>query len=185
MKILAFSASVRIGSLNTRLVTLIARKLADRGVEVDLADFHEFDMPLYDGNLEAADGVPEGARKLGGRILAADGVVIVSPEFNHGVAAPLKNALDWVSRIKPFPTANKPGFVASAAPSVVGGWRGAIALLPSLTYLGMWLSGDMFCLAQANKAFDEDGGLVDPTLDRMLDRMLGNFVKAVNTLDFS
>ena len=185
MKLLAFSASVRTGSYNTKLIRLIARKLTAQGVAVDLADFHEFDMPLYDGNLEATDGVPEGARKLAERIRAADGMVVSSPEFNHGVAAPLKNAVDWLSRIKPPPTVNKPYFIASAAPSMVGGWRGAIALMPSLTYLGMWVAPDTFCLAQANKAFTEDGGLVDAALDQMLDRMLGNFVRAVNALDFS
>ena len=67
---------------------------------------------------------------------------------------------------------------------MVGGSRGVIAVLPSLTFMGMWLSGDAFCLAQANKAFDDSGGLVDEALDQMLDRMLGNFVKAVDTLDF-
>ena len=185
MKILAFSASVRTGSLNTRLIRLIAHKLTAMGVEVDLADFHEFDMPLYDGNLEAAEGVPEGTRKLAERIRGADGIVVSSPEFNHGVAAPLKNAVDWLSRIKPPPTVGKPYFIASAAPSMVGGWRGVIALMPSLTYLGMWVSPDTFCLAQANKAFNQDGGLVDETLDKMLDGMVDKFVTAVRTLDFS
>ena len=184
MKILAFSASVRTGSYNTRLIRLIARKLTALGVEVDLADFHEFDMPLYDGNLEAAEGVPQGTQKLAERIRAADGMAVSSPEYNHGVAAPLKNAIDWLSRIKPPPTIGKPYFIASAAPSMVGGWRGVIPLMPSLTYLGMWVSPDAFCLAQANKAFNEEGGLVDPAIDELLDRMLGDFIKAVSTLDF-
>ncbi len=184
MKILAFSASVRNGSLNTKLIKLIARKLTARGVEIDLADFHEFDMPLYDGNLEASDGIPAGALKLAERIRAADAMVVSSPEFNHGVAAPLKNALDWISRVKPPPTVNKPYFIASAAPSMVGGWRGVIALMPSLTYLGAWVSPDTFCLAQANKAFDEEGGLVDEAIDKMLDGMMDKFVTAVRTLDF-
>lgn len=183
MRILVFAGALRKESLNKKLAALIARKLESGGADVDHADFREFEMPVYDGDLETSDGIPPGTRELANRILAADGLVIVSPEYNHGVAAPLKNAIDWLSRIRPYPTIGKPGFLASAAPSPVGGSRGVIALLPSLSFMGMWLSGDAFTLALANQAFKDDGTLNNEDLDKMLDGMLANFVKAVGSLD--
>ena len=182
MRLLVFAASLRTGSLNKKLAVLIARKLEAAGAAVDHADFREFDMPLYDGDLEASAGVPAGAKELGDRILAADGIVIVSPEYNYGVPGPLKNAVDWLSRIRPYPPNGKTGFLASAAPGLVGGSRGLIALRPALSFMGMWLSGDSFSLAQANQALDDKGELKDPALNDMLDGMLGRFLDATEAL---
>ena len=182
MRLFIFAASLRKDSFNKKLASLIAGKLEGYGVDVDLADFRAFEMPLYDGDLEASAGIPAGTQALADRISAADGVVIVSPEYNYGVPGPLKNAVDWLSRIKPYPTSGKPGFLASAAPSLVGGARGLIALRPSLSFLGMWLSGDSFSLAQAGQAFDDQGGLTDEAPDKLLDGMPGRFVKVTGSL---
>lgn len=182
MRILVFAASLRKESLNKKLAVLISQKLDTAGVEVDHADFGDFPMPVFDGDLEASDGIPAGTRKLADRILGADGIVIVSPEYNYGVPGPLKNAVDWLSRIRPYPTIDKPAFLASAAPGVVGGARGLLALRPSLSFMGMWLSGDSFSLAGAGQAFNDDGTLNNEDLDRMLDGMLGKFVKATGSL---
>jgi chromate reductase len=182
MRLFMFAASLRKESFNKQLASLIAVKLEGFGVDVDHADFREFDMPLYDADLEASEGLPAGTQALANRISAADGTIIVSPEYNYGVPGPLKNAIDWLSRVKPFPTAGKPGFLASAAPGVVGGGRGLIALRPSLSFLGMWLSGDSFSLAQARQAFNEQGGLADGALDKLLDDMLDRFVKVAGSL---
>lgn len=182
MRLFIFAASLRKDSFNKKLASLIARKLEGRGIDMDHADFREFDMPLYDGDLEAGEGVPTGTRALGDRISAADGTIIVSPEYNYGVPGPLKNAIDWLSRIRPYPTIGKPCFLASAAPSLVGGSRGLIALRPSLSFLGVWLSGDSFSLAQAGQAFDEQGGIKDEALDKLLDGMLERFVKVTGSL---
>ena len=126
--------------------------------------------------MEASDGLPGGTIALGQRIGASDGLVIVSPEYNFGVPGPLKNAIDWLSRIRPYPTIGKTGFLASAAPSLVGGARGLIALRPSLSLMGMWLSGDSFSLAQAGQAFSGEDGLEDKELEKMLDGMLESFI---------
>ena len=182
MRLFIFAASLRKDSFNKKLATLIAGKLKGLGAEMDHADFREFDMPLFDADLEASDGIPAGTQALANRISAADGTIIVSPEYNFGVPGPLKNAIDWLSRIRPYPTIGKPGFLASAAPSLVGGSRGIIALRPSLSFMGMWLSGDSFSLAQAGQAFDEHGGIKDEVLDKMLDGMLDRFVKVTDSL---
>jgi NAD(P)H-dependent FMN reductase len=182
MRLFIFAASLRKDSFNKKLAVLIGAKLEALGAEVDHADFREFDMPLYDGDLEASDGLPAGTQALADRIAAADGTIIVSPEYNFGVPGPLKNAIDWLSRIRPYPTVGKTGFLASAAPSLVGGARGIIALRPALSFMGMWLSGDSFSLAQAGQAFDENGGIEDEALDKLLDGMLARFVKVTGAL---
>ena len=95
MRILVFAGSLRKESLNYKLAEIISSKLQKIVVEVDLAKFREFEMPLFDGDLQATDGVPAGTQQLANRIGASDGVVIVSPEYNYGVPGPLKNAIDW------------------------------------------------------------------------------------------
>ena len=181
MRILVFAGSLRKESLNHKLAEIISSKLQKSGVEVDLAKFREFEMPLFDGDLQTTDGVPGGTQEFANRIAASDGVVIVSPEYNYGVPGPLKNAIDWLSRIRPFPTAGKTCFLASAAPGLVGGARGLIALRPALSFMGMWLSGESFSLAQANQAMADDK-IVDNELDEMLDGMLDRFTKVTSSI---
>lgn len=182
MRLFIFAASLRTESFNKKLATLIAQKLEGLGAEVDHANFRDFDVPLYDGDLEADSGIPDGTQALADRIAVADGVVIVSPEYNYGVPGTLKNAIDWLSRIRPYPTIGKPCFLASAAPGLVGGARGLIALRPTLSILGMWLSGDSFSLAQAGQAFDDKDGLNDEALDKLLDGMLTRFVNVTGSI---
>lgn len=185
MRVLVFAASLRKASLNLKLAKVIVKKLEASGVSVDHADFHDFDMPLYDGDLQDSEGLPPGTQELAKRIEAADGVVIVSPEYNHGVPAPLKNAIDWISRVRPVPTKGKVFFLAAAAPSLVGGSRGIIALWPSLTFLEAWIAPKAFTLAQANKAFDDEGGLSNPDIEKLLDTMLADFVRGTKALSAS
>src|SRR5205823_3843882 len=101
--ILAFAASLRTKSLNARLVAL-ACKLAEReGAVIDLARFSEFEMPLYNGDEDAAHGMPPGAVALKDRIEKAAALMISVPEYNYSIPGTLKNAIDWVSRSRPMP----------------------------------------------------------------------------------
>jgi chromate reductase len=178
MRIFLFSASMRKASFNKKLASLINRKLEALGCEVDFEnDFHAFDMPLYDGDLDAAEGMPPGARKFIGHIEAADGIVMVYPEYNHSIPGPLKNAIDWISRQRPYPTIGKTVMLASAAPSPVGGYRGLMAMLEPMALLEAWVSPGKFGLALANKAFDDDGNLVNPDIDKLLDGMIAEFIE--------
>ncbi len=180
MRIFLFSASLRKASLNKKLAALIDRKLESFDCEVDFEnDFHTFDMPLYDGDLEQEEGMPSGAQEFIRRIRAADGIIIVYPEYNHSIPGALKNAIDWISRERPYPTVGKTIMLASAAPSPVGGYRGLIAMEEPMALLGAWVAPGKFGLALANKAFDEDGNLVNPDIDKLLDGMLDDFVTNV------
>lgn len=177
MRVLAFAASVRRGSLNRRLVELAARHAQAEGAQVDLADFRAFDMPLYDGDLNEREGLPPGARELARRIEAADALLMATPEYNYSIAGPLKNAIDWVSRARPMPWRGKSIYLLSASPSPMGGIRGLWQTRIPLEGCGALVFPDMFALAHAGEAFGADGDLRDPALAQRLRKELQGFVK--------
>jgi chromate reductase, NAD(P)H dehydrogenase (quinone) len=177
MKVLAFAASLRKSSLNKRLVTVVAGILRDAGAEVDLADFRDFDMPLYDGDLQTASGLPPGALALQRRIEAASALVIAAPEYNYSIAGPLKNAIDWVSRARPIPWRGRSIYLVSAAPSPVGGIRGLWQTRIPLEGCGALVFPDMFALVHADRAFAADGSLVDRELAERLRQQTIGFLR--------
>jgi chromate reductase len=176
VRLLAFAASLKRESLNRKLINLAVELAREAQVEVDLADFREFDMPLYDADLQNSAGFPEGAQELARRIEAVDGLMIASPEYNYSLPGTLKNAIDWVSRMKPMPLRGKHGVLLAASTSVVGGSRGLWALRVPLEGLGVMLLPDMFALAQAAEAFDEQGKLKDPELQKRLRKLVHGYL---------
>ena len=161
-KLLAFAASLRHDSWNRKLVVLAADLARQGGAEVDLADFREFDMPLYDGDVQSESGVPPGAKELAHRVAVADGIMIASPEYNYSMPGTLKNAIDWVSRVKPMPLRGKSGFLLAASNGQTGGIRGLWQLRIPFEALGVTLHPDMYTLPRAGTAFDPDGRLIEP-----------------------
>lgn len=178
MKLLAFAASLRRESLNRKLIRLAVDLAREAKVEVDLADFHDFDMPLYDADLQVSSGFPKGAEDMARRIQAADGLLIASPEYNYSMPGTLKNAIDWVSRMKPMPLRGKHGFLMAASSTLVGGIRGLWALRVPLEGLGVFLHPDMFALAQAQQAMDEQGKLKDAEMQERLRKMVTGYLEA-------
>jgi NAD(P)H-dependent FMN reductase len=154
VRILVFSASLRAASLNTKLAHIVSDHLRGRGVTVDLASMRDFDCPSYDGDHEAAEGHPPGAKELHRRLGENDAFVIVSPEYNGAMPGLLKNAIDWTSRFRPQPFDSRHGLLLSASPSLAGGNRGLWSLRVPLEHLGARIYPDMFSLAMAHKAFD-------------------------------
>ncbi len=177
MKLLAFAASLRRGSLNRKLIALAAEAARGAGAEVDLADFREFELPIYDGDVDAASGLPPGGVALRRRIEAADALVIAAPEYNYSIAGPLKNAIDWVSRARPMPWRGKSILLMSASPSPMGGIRGLWQTRIPLEGCGALVFPDMFALSHADKAFDDAGRLRDAALAERLQRDVTGFVR--------
>ncbi len=161
---LVFSASLREGSLNTKLARLVARVIEEHGGEVDLASMSEFDSPSFNQDVEDNEGFPVGAAELKRRLEANDAFVIVSPEYNASMPGHLKNALDWVSRYRPQPFSERHALLLSASPSMAGGNRGLWSLRIPLEHLGARVYPDMFSLATAHTALDEAGEILNPTL---------------------
>jgi NAD(P)H-dependent FMN reductase len=177
MKLLAFAASLRRESLNRKLILLAVDLAREAKAEVDLADFHEFDMPLYNADVQSSSGLPEGAQEMARRIQGVDGIMIASPEYNYSMPGTLKNAIDWASRMKPMPLRGKHGFLLAASTSMVGGIRGLWALRVPLEGLGVFLHPDMFALAQAPQALDERGKLKDPVMQERLRKMVHGYLE--------
>jgi NAD(P)H-dependent FMN reductase len=123
-------------------------------------------MPIYDGDLEANHGLPEAAKAFKQLLLAHDGVLVATPEYNSYFPALLKNALDWASRRE----GNEPPLVVfkdkvagvmSASPGALAGLRGQAALRAQLSYLGMLVVPDRLGIGAARDAFDPQGRLKD------------------------
>jgi chromate reductase len=177
MRVLAFAASLRRGSLNRKLIAVAAELARSAGAEVDLAEFREFELPIYDGDLDASAGLPPGGLELKRRLARADAVLISAPEYNYSIAGPLKNAIDWVSRARPMPWRGKSIYLMSASPSPMGGIRGLWQTRIPLEGCGALVFPDMFALPHANEAFDDAGALRDPALAERLRRDVVGFVR--------
>jgi chromate reductase, NAD(P)H dehydrogenase (quinone) len=176
---LIFSASLREGSLNTRLAALAADAIEANGGDVDMASMADFDCPSYNGDVQDRDGFPAGARELQRRLEQCDGFVISSPEYNASMPGVLKNTIDWVSRFSPQPFNERHGLLLSASPSMVGGNRGLWALRVPFEHLGARVYPDMFSLAQAHDALDIDGRLADERLQDRFNTNIVNFMDSV------
>jgi NAD(P)H-dependent FMN reductase len=176
---LVFSASMRDDSLNTQLAALAAVVLEANGGQVDRASMAEFESPSFDADVQEHDGLPAQAQDLRERLEQCDGFVISSPEYNASMPGILKNAVDWVSRARPQPFNELDGLLLSASPSMVGGNRGLWALRVPFEHLGARIYPDMFSLAQAHKAFDDEGRIADANLQARFEANIVNFMDSV------
>jgi NAD(P)H-dependent FMN reductase len=156
------------------------------GADVELLDLRTLDLPLYDGDLEAGSGVPEGARRMRDALLQCEGVLFVTPEYN-GFLTPLAlNAWDWLSRLgaegdKPSglaATAGKPLALLSSSPGPMGGMR-ALGLVRQ--FLGgtfqMLVLPQQLAVGRANEAFDDSGALKDVRQQKALEQMAGGLLR--------
>ena len=182
LRLLAFAASLRQASLNRRLVRVAAEIARAAGAAVDLADFGEFDMPLFNADLLEREGLPAGARELQHRVEAVDGLIIASPEYNFSLPGTLKNAIDWVSRPRPVPLRGKSAFLLAASNGQVGGIRGLWQLRIPLEGLGVFVHPDMFTLPNGGGAFAEDGTLKEAPVRERLERLVAGYLRMAEAL---
>lgn len=156
MKLIIISGSLRRNSFNTRLARVIASRAPD-GVEARVETLHG--IPLYDGDLEESEGIPEAVESLRGRIKAADGLVLVTPEYNASMPGVFKNALDWLTRppeeMKPT-FGGRPTALAGATPGAWGTGFAQAGALINLRQLGCYLFPDHLRVSKAGDRFDGD-----------------------------
>jgi chromate reductase len=179
VRFLVFSASLRAGSLNSRLARLAAATIEANGGTVDSTSMPDFDTPSYDADAQDRDGFPPGADRFRECIQTNDAFVISSPEYNSSMPGLLKNTVDWVSRFRPQPFNEKHGLLLSASPSMVGGNRGLWALRVPFEHLGARIYPDMFSLAQTHQAFDGDGQIANPQLQERFESNIVGFMDLV------
>lgn len=186
-RILAFAGSLRAGSYNRKILALAADGARAAGADVTRVDLRDFPLPVYDGDLEAAGGLPEGARQLKAHFDAADGLLLACPEYNAGIPGTLKNALDWVSRPAPGerPLQAFRGRVAalcSASTGGLGGVRGLLQMRLVLGSIGVVVLPEQVSLPKAHEAFDDEGNVVDPGRRKALMELGGALAHAARAL---
>lgn len=173
-RILALSGSLRKDSFNTALARA-ARQHAPAGLEIEVATLHG--IPLYDGDVEAAQGIPSAVLALKERILAAQGLLLVTPEYNNGMPGVLKNGVDWLSRTNtPTLFGQRPVALLGASPGGFGTLLAQTAWLPTLKSLGMVVySGPGMMLSRAHTALNAQGQLTDDKAMQTLVALLSGF----------
>ena len=177
MRILGLSGSLRKASFNSALLRAAAQSMPP-GAELDIGTIAG--IPLYDGDLEAAEGLPGPVAELKEQIVRADGLLLVSPEYNNSLPGVFKNAIDWTTR----PASDIDRVFKGKKVALMGASAGAFgtilsqnAWLPVLRTLGMdlWSSGRLL-VPKAAMAFDESGALVDDKIRARLRRFLDGYV---------
>lgn len=187
-KLLMFAGSARKASTNKRLAALAARTAREAGAEVTLIDLTDFDMPIYNGDIETDTGLPENAKRLKQLFVEHDGFFIASPEYNSSISAVLKNALDWISRPH---TENEPGLwafqgkvaaIGSVAPGALGGLRGLVPLRMMLGNIGVTVVPNQVAVSDGLNAFNDDGGLLAEMPSGMLNATITQLIETTGAL---
>jgi chromate reductase len=168
-KILGISGSLRKGSYNT-MALRAAQKLAPAGAVIDTAEIGN--LPLYNDDIRAA-GYPPVVQAFREKLAAADGVLIVTPEYNYSIPGGLKNAIDWASRPPDQPFNNKAVAIMGASPGVIGSARAQYHLRQCFVFLNSWVvNKPEVMIGQANTRFNEAGELTDEPTKKFIGDLL-------------
>jgi chromate reductase len=187
-RILAFAGSSRTDSFNKKLVKIAAKGAEQAGGEVTVADLRDFPMPLYDGDLEAREGLPPAAKAWKRLLMSHDGFLIASPEYNSSISALLKNAIDWASRTE---TEDEPPLVCfkgkvaslmSASPGNLGGLRGLVTVRSILNNIGTLVLPEQVAISKAHEAFTEDGALKNVRQQASVEQLGAGLVQILQKL---
>jgi chromate reductase len=176
MKIIGIAGSLRTKSFNSALLHAATEHVAE-GSTLEIASIR--DIPLYDADVEESSGVPAIVQQLKDRVAAADGLLLVSPEYNNSIPGVFKNVIDWMSRPpKDIPRvfAGRPVAVMGATPGPNGTLLAQTAWLPVLRVLQTrpWFGGRLL-VSNAGKVFDANGALVDTNVREQLKTFMNGF----------
>jgi NAD(P)H-dependent FMN reductase len=179
-RLLAFAGSTRDASFNKQLLRAAVGMAEGAGATVTTVELRDLALPLFDGDLEAASGLPDGATRLKALMVSHHGFLIAAPEYNSSITGVLKNAIDWASRAVPGEAPlvafrEKTAALLSASPGALGGLRGLVHLRAILSSLDVLVIPEQFALGKANEAFDGAGALKDPkqaaSVKRVVERL--------------
>ncbi|QTF92449.1 NAD(P)H-dependent oxidoreductase [Halomonas sp. BM-2019] len=186
-RILVFAGSTRAGSLNKRLARLAAERIEAVGGRPRFIDLRDHPMPLYDGDLEAEQGLPENALVLRRGLAEHDGLLIASPEYNGFITPLLKNTLDWLTRphrgesgLRLFD--GKVAALVAASPGRLGGMRSLALARQLLNNIGVTVLPDQLAVPKATEAFDAAGRLADEAQQARLDALCRRLVETTRRL---
>jgi len=186
-RILIVPGSARQHAFSKQNARAAQAALERAGAAPTLIDLADFELPLYNADLEARAGIPAAARRLQALIAAHQALLIASPEYNGSITPLLLNTLDWCSRSDPNDRAgsglaifaDKPAALIGSSPSWTGGLRALIQLRDLLGYLGMIVLPQQLVVPRANAAFDAAGDLIDERQRATLALVAAALIKAV------
>lgn len=178
-KILVFAGSLRTGSFNETLAAYVARQIAARGAGVSHISLADYDMPIYNGNLEKEKGQPENAKKLCALFYEHQGIFIAGPEYNAGITPLVKNTIDWVSRVEKGAVFRGRIFaLGGASDGRLGAYRSLMATRQVLELgCNAFVQPEMISVQQASKSYDQNGDLLDAaqkSAQRCVDALIEN-----------
>ena len=179
MRLLFFAGSTREGSYNKKLARLGPHIAEANGIEAVFVDLKDYPMPIYNGDLEAADGPPERARAFKALLGEYEGVFIASPEYNASVTPLLKNTLDWVTRVRAKGESGLEVFqsrvfaIGGASPGNYGGMRSLLQLRQILAVgTGALVIPQQIAVPRAANAFEEDGSLKEESQQKLCTKVV-------------
>jgi NAD(P)H-dependent FMN reductase len=188
-KILVMPGSTRTGSHNVKLAALAVKELTLIDVDVTRISLADYPLPIYEADLESKSGPPQNAVKLKQMIMAHHGIFIASPEYSASIAPLLKNAIDWVSRVRERGDPTYAAFkgrvfaIGSASPGALGGARSLMALRQILELgCGALVIPEQVTIPNAEQAFDTMGNLVDSRAANLLRTELARLVDMARLL---
>lgn len=181
INVITICGSLRAASYNA----MVARSLpllAPEGMTIKASPALDA-IPPYNADVQAR-GFPEPVTALGEAIRAADGVIIVTPEYNYSIPGVLKNAIDWVSRLPDQPFKNKPVALQSASQGILGGARAQYHLRQSMVFLDAFVfNRPEILIALAKGKFDEDLGQISDEATRgLIKQQLAAFLPFVERM---
>lgn len=185
--ILAFAGSTRQDSYNKKLVQIAAQGARNGGADVTYLDLRDLPLPLFDEDLEAQEGMPANAKKLKELMIAHQGFLIASPEYNSSVTAILKNAIDWASRPQPGEASlacfkGKVAVLMSTSPGALGGLRGLVHIRSILGNLSMIVLPEQRAIGNAQSAFTSEGNLQDAAQQSAVEQLGARLAEVVGKL---
>ena len=181
-KFLMMAMSLRKESFNKKLIATAHQILTSEksNHEFELISFNDFQMPVYDADLETQRGFPDSVKRLAQKVSDVQGIIFSTPEYNGGMPGPFKNAIDWVSRITPMQWPGKHILLLGASPGGLGAIRGLWHSRVPLEAIGVFVYPEMFGLPHANVAFDNSGLLKDTSTNERLKELLMKYSEHVN-----
>ena len=174
--ILAFAGSTRRDSVNKKLARLAAAKATSLGAEGVFLDIADYEMPLYDGDIEREVGIPEAANRFAAEVERADALIVASPEYNGAFSPVLKNSIDWATRVERR-LFRKPTALMSGTPGSRGGVRGLAILRATLENMAVPVIETELAVPEATLHVEGDASASDE-LDAKIETLVAELISA-------
>jgi chromate reductase, NAD(P)H dehydrogenase (quinone) len=187
-RILVFAGSVRAGAYSGRTADVAMKELALQGADVTRISLGDYPLPIMDEDLEKAEGVPDNALKLARLFASHDGILIATPEYNGSMPPLLKNAIDWISRVRhdgdrvlrPLP--GRVVAICSSSNGHFAGIRSAAHLRAVLAHIQMEVIAPQCSVPNGADAFDDDGAFREERLRKSMTRLCATLIERAEML---